>query len=370
MPLIRIEHIKSTFGAKNALIIALFGGLLLTGLMVLAHVDENWVFDKNIHVVYQLSVNIIIIFVVLIYLFYIIKTVIHPSGQIVASIVGTLIITIVLSLISSMLRQTLYKDNLFFDGHDINLVRDILVAFVAGLITLLLYNITSRLQISIEKEQLQNENLMVRYEALENQLDPHFLFNSLNTLSGLIGTDDTRAQNYLRQLASTYRYTMQGKRIVTLEEELEFVKSYCLMMQIRFGKNLEFIRNIDRSLLQYNIIPISIQLLIENALKHNIVSDRYPLTIYLNTTSKPSFVVSNQIRPKQEVSTGTGVGLANLSKRYKLLSNQEIVITQIDNTFSVEIPLIEPTEATKLMEKLYPHNLNSDPHKVSRVLTE
>ena len=229
----------------------------------------------------------------------------------------------------------------------INWTRDIVIALIAVLIPMILYSVIRRQQLMLGKKQLETENLMVRYEALEHQMDPHFLFNSLNTLSGLIGSDDDKAQTYLHQLASTYRYIMQNRRLVELSEELKFVDSYCELMMIRYGDNIHFERDIDSRYLHYQIIPISIQLLIENALKHNVVSSRHPLTINLSTTASGAFRVSNVICNKQEADSGFGLGLANLAKRYQLLCDSDISISDRDGIFAVDIPLLDPQHKIK-----------------------
>ncbi len=346
-PLVKTPNLLQSFNAKNALWIALVGSVLLTGIMTLAHINRGWTVDDNYHIVYSFSANALLLFTILIFSFTVIKSRLAHKWKYTLGIVGSLLIAIALSTILGWLYRAIYSDLNLADPNTVNLTRDVVVAVIAILISLILYNFTRRQQSNIEKERLQNENLIVRYEALENQLDPHFLFNSLNTLSGLIGTDDAKAQQYLQQLASTYRYIMQGKRLVTLEEELQFTDSYCQMMAIRYGQNLRFEQDIDPDLTHYRIIPISIQLLIENALKHNVVSSRYPLTIHLETTAAHTFRVSNTIRPKQEDDAGTGLGLANLAKRYQLLCHQDVTITDADNVFVVEVPLLDPAESDK-----------------------
>ena len=246
----------------------------------------------------------------------------------------------------------LYDDLSHLDPNSINLMRDMGFALIATLVALLIFSLTRRMQIHLEKEQLESENLMVRYEALENQMNPHFLFNSLNTLGGLIGTDDERALRYLQELSSTYRYIMQAKRLVTLEAELAFVSSYSQMMQIRYGKNLHIDLHIDNTYQHHYIVPISIQLLLENALKHNVISDRHPLPIRIETTAEATIRVSNPIRPKQGSESTSGMGLANLAKRYQLLQQRDIKITNNNNQFIVEVPLLDPQTGAKILSQL------------------
>lgn len=347
---IQFSNVRKTFRAINAFWIAIVGGLMLTAISLLAHVQSGWRLDSNFHFVYSLAVNFLLMFIILVSNFNVIKSNrLTLRWKYVVGIGSSIIVAVLFSAIAGWIHRILYDNIRFSDPDSVNLTRDIIVATFAVLISIVLYSITRRQQVTLEKEKLQTENLMVRYEALEKQIDPHFLFNSLNTLSGLIGNDDNKAQQYLHQLASSYRYIMQAKRLVTLEDELNFVDSYSQMMQIRYGGNLKIERKVDSRYLHYQLIPISLQHLMENALKHNTISGRYPLTITLETTKNGNFRVSNPIRPKQEDVGNSGLGLANLRKRYQMLGQKDIVISNTDSTFSVEIPLIEPLQAAKII---------------------
>ncbi|MBQ6956539.1 MAG: histidine kinase [Bacteroidales bacterium] len=346
-----VLHNTRIFSTRFALLIALVGGLLLTGFMLLTNLDKGWILDDDFHSLFAFASNTAILFAVLALSFSIIKSGLPLVWKYILGATASLVVGIALSLLLAWLYDLLYNDQPFRDHDSINLTRDIVTTVIAILISLTLFNIMRHQQLRIEKEQLQTENLMVRYEALENQLDPHFLFNSLNTLSGLIGSDDNKAKKYLQQLASSYRYIMQSRHLVDLDQELQFVKSYCEMIQIRYGENITFVRDINPDVLHYQIIPISIQLLIENALKHNTVSSRHPLTVTLSTTDHNTFRVSNPIQPKQENTSGMGLGLANLAKRYSLLCDKEIDISKNNGIFSVEVPVIPPSVAASIINK-------------------
>ena len=173
---------------------------------------------------------------------------------------------------------------------------------------------------------------------LKKQVDPHFLFNTLNTLDGLIGIDVNKAHEYVQNLSQVFRYTIGNKEIMHLDEELDFTESYARLMKIRYGDNLQIKYNIDDKYRNYYIIPVSLQLLVENAIKHNVVSSKHPLLITIETTSNESIRVTNTIQPKSDVEHGEGIGLANLIERYELLFHKEVIITKT-NIFCVEIPL-------------------------------
>lgn len=350
MPSTKIQNLinLNLFKIWNAFVIATSLSIILTGIMMLANMNEEWVLNKHFHLLFAFINNTLITFSVLSYSFIIIKSRLELYQKHLWAIIGSIILAILISLLSNWIHTTIHNDPQFSDTGNVYLTRDIGTAVVSILFALILYSLSRRHQHRIEREQLLTENLQVRYEALKNQLDPHFLFNSLNTLSALIEDHNDRAQSYLHHLANSYRYIMQSHRLVDLDEEMQFVKSYCKMLEMRYGDNIRFERNIERHKLQYQVIPISIQLLIENAVKHNVVSQRYPLVITLSTTPYDTFRVSNPIRPKQETSTNTGLGLSNLAKRYKLLCNKEITISDRDGIFSVELPLLNPIEATKI----------------------
>lgn len=195
---------------------------------------------------------------------------------------------------------------------------------------------------ALENETLKTQNLQSRYEALKNQIDPHFLFNTFSSLTSIIEVDPVKAQEFSIKMSSVLRYTLQNKDVVTLVEELDFTKDYCLLMQIRYDENLTINFDIDESYYSYYVAPLSIQTLIENAIKHNEISNRSPLTISVHTNIDKALTVSNCINPKKNDIKGTGLGLANLSERYMLKWQREIQIYSNEKIFMVSIPLIPP----------------------------
>ena len=194
----------------------------------------------------------------------------------------------------------------------------------------------------IENETLRTENIRSRYEALENQMDPHFLFNSLNTLKSLIDVDVNKAGDFIHQLSTVMRYTLKNEEVVTLVQELECVRSYCQMMKMRYGDNLKFEHSIDHDKYDhYYVLPLSIQGLIENAIKHNVISSKQPLVVKIFTDNDNHLIISNKIQPKIGKEEGTGIGLANLVERYRLKWNEKVEIFDDGKNFSVTLPLKE-----------------------------
>jgi LytS/YehU family sensor histidine kinase len=215
-----------------------------------------------------------------------------------------------------------------------------MVALVVILSSLLIHISQKQQKTSLENEALHTEYMRSRYEALKNQVDPHFLFNSLNTLNSLIKIDADKAQEYVQQLSYVFRYTLQNAEVISLNEELKFTKAYCHLMKIRYGNNLNFEYNIDENLYDYLIIPLSLQTLVENAIKHNVVSNKQPLKVKIEGIGE-SVKVSNPIRLKKEVESGERIGLVNLAERYKLMWKKEIIAVKTDDTFEVTVPLMK-----------------------------
>ena len=197
---------------------------------------------------------------------------------------------------------------------------------------------------SVDYEKMKRESLQSQYEALKNQLSPHFLFNSLTALKMLISESPEKAQEYVNSLSRALRYTLQSneKQLVTLEEEMGFMESYLFLIRMRFGSNLSVGVNIDGKVKTFLLPPLTLQTLVENAIKHNEVSRRRPLGIEIYTESNGTLKVCNAIQQKMTREEGTGIGLSNLSKQFIILTGKDISIERDENRFVVGIPLIKP----------------------------
>ncbi len=202
-------------------------------------------------------------------------------------------------------------------------------------------------QISLENEMLRSENLTTKYNMLASQINPHFLFNSLSSLSMLVREkDEERALKYIDQLSYTFRYLSQNganSNFVTLREEIQFAEAYSFLFKIRYADKIAFDFDIEDQYLDYKLPPISLQPLIGNAVKHNTISSKKLFRVHIYTEDG-FLVVSNEKRPMLEPNPGTGVGLSNLNSRYQLLLNQEIEIIDLEQQFMVRLPL-NPTNA-------------------------
>ena len=187
--------------------------------------------------------------------------------------------------------------------------------------------------------ELQRENNTARYTALQQQLNPHFLFNSLNTLIAEIEYDPARAVSFTRRLSEVYRYVLQvqDRPLVTLGEELHFADAYLYLHRVRLGDCLGCRTEIPDGMHEFRLPPLTLQLLIENVIKHNAITVSRPLEITISA-SAGWLTVSNPVRPKRGAESG-GVGLQNLSNRCRIMLGRGIEVSRTDGCFTVKIPL-------------------------------
>lgn len=197
--------------------------------------------------------------------------------------------------------------------------------------------------IEIENEKLRSEGLQSQFESLKNQVSPHFLFNSLTALKIMVEDSPSLAKQYISHLSQVLRYTLQSnrKQLVTLGEELEFTESYIFLLRMRYDTNLTIQTEITAEFTDHRLPPLTIQTLVENAVKHNEISKEFPLLISIQTTPNGYLQVTNKIQEKLTPEDGTGIGLTNLSKLYRLLGEYDIQIFKTDLEFKVEVPLIK-----------------------------
>ncbi|MEM6262008.1 MAG: histidine kinase [Bacteroidota bacterium] len=216
---------------------------------------------------------------------------------------------------------------------------------ITAFITMILHSRGFLLQwreTALREEKLKRAQLTSQFQSLKDQLNPHFLFNSLNALSSLVYQDPDKAAAFIKELSQIYRYILEyaDKEVVALEEEVKCVKAYLYLQGIRFGKNILVNINIPENVF-FQIPPLSLQMLLENVVKHNIISSRKPVTIDIFLENNDTLVVRNTYQPKQhhkEVSTG--VGLTNIQSRYAHLTDREVHILESDDYFTVKLPLL------------------------------
>lgn len=264
----------------------------------------------------------------------------HPGRRFTAGIVGML----VYSLGAVYMLILFFRHVVGFDvGNDLN------GTFYTTLLitTLISMFITSRSflfnwrKAAIDAEQLKQESVKAQYESLRNQVNPHFLFNSLNALTNLVHQNPDEAVQFIKQLSDVYRYVLEtrDKELVPMEEELKFLKSYLFLQQIRFGDKLRL--ELQANGLQGRVAPLALQMLVENAIKHNIIAEDQPLSVRVHV--QDGFIwVSNTLQRKMTLQDDTpgGIGLENIRKRYGFLSDRPVQVVERNGSFAVGLPMI------------------------------
>jgi len=280
------------------------------------------------------------LFVLFVFNFKILESKIQGKWKIIIIILGTVATAVIFFYIMALfMRFYVGVDNHLPNIHIGPLVKNLFFGTIVFFLSLIIYLSSQKQKMVLEYEAIKSENARSRFEALKNQLDPHFLFNTFNTLDSLIQEEPERARDYLQQLSSVFRYVISNKESTTIEKELNFAKSYIELMQLRYENSLLFEFLIDERYLSYEIIPLSIQTLIENAIQHNVISLEEPLKIIISVGPDSFVTVSNDIKAKKTPQAGNCIGLANLRERFRLKYQKEIEISNTDGKFIVALPL-------------------------------
>lgn len=230
---------------------------------------------------------------------------------------------------------------------DIVLMLKCMFVYVVAVLYARIYDLVyQRQRIEIKNAQLKNENLTTRYSALVSQISPHFLFNSLNSLSMLVREKlNEKALTYIDRLSHVFRYVIQNGQntLSTVADELQFIDSYRYLLEVRYADKLFFEIDIDPAYMERQMPSLALQPLIENAVKHNAITRSKPLTISI-FTKDGKIVVSNPIIPKIEAELSTGIGLKNLSTRWQMITGHDIEVIRTDDSFEVHLPLLPETK--------------------------
>lgn len=233
-----------------------------------------------------------------------------------------------------------------------NYVVAIVVTFIITLLAHAIYFYRSYQENRIKQHKIIAGTASAKFESLKNQIDPHFLFNSLNVLSSLIEENPESAQKFTSSLSKIYRYVLEqrDKELVSVEEELAFAKTYMNLLKMRFENSIfyELPEKVNNP--EAKVVPLSLQLLLENTVKHNVVSEKKPLHIRIFERNN-CLVVQNDLQKKEVLKDRQGVGLNNIISRYAILSDRKVRITQSEKEFTVELPLL--TKQVGIMETTY-----------------
>lgn len=259
-----------------------------------------------------------------------------PVKRFIIGVISTFAFTLTSIYLLSVLWKAIFQINITYGILYSVIITVIISLFLHGRAFLLNWQ-----QSKIDAERLQRENITGKYEALKNQVNPHFLFNSLNALTNLVYEDQDRAVKFIKQLSEVYRYVLdtRDQEIVSLAQEIKFLESYIFLQQIRFENRL----NIEMNITDQNafVTPLALQMLIENAIKHNVVSADDPLKIRLYQHNGQVIVENNLQRKSVLGEPSAGVGLENIVKRYELLTDKKVEVIDGPDKFIVKLPLLQ-----------------------------
>ena len=265
---------------------------------------------------------------------------IHP---LIILFVLSMINVVVVSVVSIELLYIVLKMPLRVHGNHLTLLMafGFRVNLFLNCLNAIVYYMNRLKKTQLEAEQLRKISIEARFESLRNQINPHFLFNCFNVLSTLVYKDADTSAKFISQLSNVYRYLLynQEKNVVQLKDELAFIDAYLYLLKIRFGENIVVERQINLDIEKFYVAPAVLQMLIENAIKHNVISRKHPLHIKLVFEGR-WLTVSNNLQEKEVKESSTQVGLNNISARYGFLSDEPVKIERSLQEFTVKIPLL------------------------------
>jgi hypothetical protein len=270
------------------------------------------------------------------------------NKRVTAGIVGTILYTVPIVLGINYITWVVIHDldpALFFSGNRF-MIHLFYIILSLGISTFLhakdfMKNWKTAMTQESTKQEIVAKTETAKFESLKNQIDPHFLFNSLNVLTSLIGENPYQAEKFTTKLSKIYRYVLEqrNKDLIPLSEELKFAKTYMELLGMRFEDAVQFEIPSTVSNEELKIVPLSLQLLLENAVKHNVVSSSKPLTIRIYEQDD-CLIIENNINPKEAMGKSTKVGLRNIADRYGLITQKRVMIENDNTTFKVSLPLL------------------------------
>ena len=267
----------------------------------------------------------------------------YPLKRLIVQFLVTIVFSMILIVVAILITGFFWKQKItsayFMETGYFMAKVAFLFVFAGSLISNAIMFFKNWKEAAVQQEKLKREQLALQYETLKSQVNPHFLFNNLNSLTSLISSNPDKAIEFVKKLSEVYRYVLDQKdqELVALETELKFLESYIFLQKIRFETNLDVQINVSAK--NFKVIPLSVQMLVENAIKHNEISDKKPLQIRIFTTDDQFLVVENQLQ-KKSGSEGSGSGIQNISDRYKFFTDRSMSITFNLERFRVSIPLL------------------------------
>ncbi len=282
--------------------------------------------------------------------------------RILIGFIGSFIISVGVIFLLRIFEDVIIEGSsfaLFFEKEKFsNYLVTIIITFVVTLAFHAFYLYKAYQETRLKEQKIIAGTANAKFESLKNQIDPHFLFNSLNVLSSLIEENPENAQQFTTSLSKIYRYVLEqkDKELVTVAEELAFAKTYMKLLKMRFENSITFELPADFENPDAKVVPLSLQLLLENTIKHNVVSENKPL--HIKSYIKDNFlVVENNLQKKEVLQDRKGVGLQNIVSRYAILSERKVLIDETKETFAVYLPIL--TKQISIMETTNTFNENT-----------
>ncbi|GGE31013.1 sensor histidine kinase [Psychroflexus planctonicus] len=268
----------------------------------------------------------------------------HPKQMIFMGVIGSVVISTLSFFLARVFHIVVIEGYSFANflriEHIQNYIFSMLIAFLITLIFHLFYFYKALQESKIREQQVISSEKSARLKALKDQLDPHFLFNSLNVLTSLIEESPEKAQDFTTGLSKIYRYVLdqKEKEKIALVEEINFAETYVNLLKMRFEDSISVDFKTATNTAYY-LVPLSLQLVLENAVKHNKISATQILHLRIYIADE-MLVVENSYQPKKQLSKRKGVGLKNIESRYQLFTNRKVKVEQKGSTFQVHLPLL------------------------------
>ena len=266
--------------------------------------------------------------------------------KMIFGLIGTIIVTLVAILVARILQETVIENRMdlktFFEQERLsNYLFGLLFTLVVSLFYQAIGFYKALQEKKIEEQKIIAGTASAKYDALKNQLDPHFLFNSLNVLTSLISENPRMAEKFTTSLSKVYRYVLEQKNkdLVTVDQELKFAKTYISLLQMRFEDSIILDMPKNASHPDAKVVPLSLQILLENTVKHNVVMPNKPLRIKIYEADG-FLVVENNLQHKDVLGTSSGVGLTNVKERYKQLTKREFSVYKSTSSFVAKLPIL------------------------------
>lgn len=268
----------------------------------------------------------------------------EPAKRLIIGTIGHLVYTVAAILLLNYIVYLLFGWNrgiVTLEGMIQYSIPAVAITFVISMFSTARVFFLSWRQLAINQEKMRAEIISSKFESLKNQVNPHFLFNSLNVLTSLVYKDPDLSAAFIKRLSNVYRYVLdvQNKEIVNLDDELKFLNSFAYLLQIRHQDGLQIDIDLPKDT-KFKVAPLALQMLVENAVKHNIISKEEPLTIQIQMEDGYLLVRNNLQRKEVKEERTSSLGLTNIRSRYEFLSDKPVQVVENENEFLVKLPLV------------------------------